>query len=173
VLAVVSARSVGSADRRAVARVNDDRRRSWMRVPQQAGTPWVLPGIAVVSWRRGHRRLAVASALALPVEKAMEVGTKKLSRRPRPAKVEGEVRLHDDAPTDGPSYPSGHAAIAACAVTLLGRRSATTVTTASLLALLVGGVRVHQGAHYPVDAVGGVLLGVTIGSGLRGVVALD
>lgn len=173
VLAVLTARRVGNADRRVFADVNADRTRTWMRVPQQAGIPWVLPGIGMLAWWRGRRRLAVAAGLALPVEKALEVGTKKLSRRPRPANVERDVRLRDDAPTDGPSYPSGHAAIAACAVTLLGRGSPVAVTTASVLALLVGGVRVHQGAHYPADAVGGVLLDVAIGSELAGVVGPD
>ena len=62
--------------------------------------------------RRPH--LAVSAALALPLEKGLEVGVKELVRRRRPAEVL-DATLHDDAPTEGGSYPSGHAAIAACA----------------------------------------------------------
>jgi membrane-associated phospholipid phosphatase len=37
---------------------------------------------------------------------------------------------------------------------------------AALVAVLTGVTRVHQGAHYPGDVVGGGLLGVAIGSAL-------
>jgi undecaprenyl-diphosphatase len=167
-LAVATARDVGAVDREAFAEVNeDDHRRRWLRVPQQAGTPWVLPGLSVVVWCRGERRLALAAMAALPVEKACEVATKKLSRRPRPARVQPGVRLRDDAPTEGPSYPSGHAAIAGCAVALVARHvGAPVAVPAALLAALTGVTRVHQGAHFPGDVVGGALLGVAVGSTL-------
>lgn len=98
-----------------------------LRVPQQLGTPWVLP-----------------------------------------AKDVSDSELRDDAPTDGPSCPSGHAAIAFAAVTLtslhLPTRGTAALASAASLATLT---RVYQGAHVPLDALGGVLLGVAVGSGLN------
>ena len=72
-------------------------------------------GVGLLPTDRPH--LMVAAGLALPVEKGLEVGVKKVVNRRRPAQVL-EPNLHDDAPTDGPSYPSGHAAIATCGVVL-------------------------------------------------------
>jgi len=75
------------------------------------------------------------------------------------------AELHDDAPTEGGSYPSGHAAIAACAALL----TAPYLPRWSIAALVsaVGATtftRVHQGAHFPLDALGGVLMGVSAGA---------
>ena len=138
-----------------------------LRVPQQLGTPWVLPGIAVTAFALRKPHLTLVAGCALPVEKALEVGLKKILDRKRPAQVDSDARLHDDAPQDGPSYPSGHAAIASAAVFSL-----TPYVPRPVLALgvvVAGGssaVRIHQGAHFPMDAVGGVLLGMTVASGL-------
>jgi undecaprenyl-diphosphatase len=60
--------------------------------------------------------------------------------------------------------PSGHAALAACGTVLL-----LPVAPRPVGALLVGvtavsaWIRVHQGAHQPVDVVAGVLLGGAVG----------
>jgi undecaprenyl-diphosphatase len=87
-----------------------------LRVPLQLGTPWILPGLALgaLAARRAH--LALVAACALPVEKGLEVGLKKILNRPRPAQGDPDAVMHDDAPEEGPSYPSGHAAIASTAV---------------------------------------------------------
>ena len=138
-----------------------------LRVPQQLGTPWVLPGIAAVAFVRDRPHLATAAALALPVEKASEVGIKMLVRRRRPAQSPRPARLRDDAPADGPSYPSGHAAIAFAATTLLAPYvNLPIVALVGAGGVVVGLRRVQQGAHFPLDSVGGALLGVMVGSGL-------
>jgi undecaprenyl-diphosphatase len=144
---------------------------SWvLRVPQQLGTPWVLPLLGVgAAWRR-RGSLALAAGVALPVEKACEVAVKKVTFRRRPA-LETRVELRDDAPVFGSSYPSGHAAIGACAVTLLAPYAGVPAT-----ALMAGAVlatayaRVHQGAHYPLDAAGGIALGVAVAASATAVV---
>lgn len=139
-------------------------RQRWMRLPQQLGTPWALPTVAAVAAARGERRLALAAVVALPVEKGLEVGTKKLVRRPRPAQLL-EPALRDDAPTKGPSYPSGHAAIAMCAVWLLSALLPLPATVAlGGCAALTGVARVQQGAHHPADVVGGAALGSGVGA---------
>ncbi|WP_408897770.1 phosphatase PAP2 family protein [Nocardioides sp. R1-1] len=164
----------GHREERAFRRVNARSDRPWLRLPQQLGTPWTLPATALVLARRGRWPWALAALLALPTEKAAEVATKKLVRRPRPAATVG-TEVRDDAPTDGPGQPSGHAAIAAAASYLLARG-----TGSGTLGLLGAGgtaltsyVRVHQGAHWPADVAAGVTLGVAVAATLASVVAAD
>jgi membrane-associated phospholipid phosphatase len=139
-----------------------------LRAPQQLGTPWTLPLLGLVGFWTRRPHLALWGAAALPLEKAGEVGLKKVLGRLRPARVDPRTQLHDDAPTDGPSYPSGHAAIATLAVLLpapyLPRPA---VGLAAAAAAGTGVARIQQGAHFPLDAVGGVFLAGTVAGVLR------
>lgn len=140
-------------------------RRPLLRLPQQLGTPWMLPALAAIAFWRHRPHLAAAATLSLPAEKALEVAVKKLVRRRRPAKSPHRTRLLDDAPADGPSYPSGHVAIAFAVTTLLAPYvDLPIVALAATGGLLVALRRVQQGAHFPLDTVGGALLGVGVGS---------
>ena len=130
----------------------------------------MLPSTALLALLTGRYRLATAASLALPVEKALEVGIKKARPVPRPLYVEPTV-LRDDAPIEGESFPSGHAAIAFAAATLVAPHLPPTArpmvfTIAAAAAL----VRVSQGAHHPVDAVAGSSLGLAVATGIRSVV---
>jgi undecaprenyl-diphosphatase len=109
----------------------------------------------------------LAAALALPAEKAVEVGLKKVRPVPRPLYVEPTV-LRDDAPVEGESFPSGHAAIAFAAAGLAapiapapGRIALFAVVTGTAVA------RLSQGAHHPVDLLGGAALGTGLAASLR------
>jgi membrane-associated phospholipid phosphatase len=83
------------------------------------------------------------------------------------------VELHDDAPVAGPSYPSGHAAIATCGLVLAAPYlSGAALVPLTACAALTAYTRVHQGAHFPLDALGGVLLGLCVGSMLNAVIGV-
>lgn len=170
-LGALAARTARPWERKTFHRMNHDAGHvPLLRLPQQMGTPWVLPALGVFGFQTHRPHLAVSASLALPVEKAMEVAVKKVTQRRRPAKVQADARLRDDAPTSGPSYPSGHAGIAYAAVVLVAPyvpRSVTALLAGTATAATV--TRVHQGAHYPLDAVGGVFLGVSVGSVLNAV----
>jgi len=158
----------GRRERALFDRVNGAAEHAWLRVPQQWGTPWTLPGVAAVAALRGRRRLAVTACLSLPVVKSLEVLTKTWCGRPRPVHVQPTHR-HDDAPTEGGSMPSGHAAIAACgavlSVTLVPRPAAAALLALSLVS---SGTRVRQGAHEPADVLAGLLLGAGVALVTRG-----
>ena len=107
------------------------------------------------------------------MEKALEVGIKKLRPTPRPLYVQPTV-LRDDAPVEGESFPSGHAAIAFTAVGLLAPHLSTRVT--AVACALAGGtalIRVSQGAHHPIDSLAGAALGLGLAGGLNFVVGRD
>jgi membrane-associated phospholipid phosphatase len=159
----------GRRERRVFGKVNHDTdRQPLLRVPQQLGTPWVLPGLAVLGFLTHRPHLAVTAAAALPLEKALEVGVKKLFHRDRPSKADPRADLEDDAPVEGSSDPSGHAGIAFTAVLLTAPYLPGPVNALGLLnASLASWVRLRQGAHFPADALGGVLLAVTVSSGLQ------
>jgi undecaprenyl-diphosphatase len=161
----------GRLETRAFRSVNDAPDRRWLRLPQQLGTPWTLPATAAVLALRGRRAWAVAALVAVPAEKAVEVATKKVLRRPRPVAVV-PTTLRDDAPTQGAAQPSGHAAIAAAAAYLLARGTGSLRLGIAGAAgtLLTSYVRVHQGAHWPGDVAAGAALGVVVGAGLASVV---
>jgi undecaprenyl-diphosphatase len=90
--------------------------------------------------------------------------------RQRPARVDPAAVLHDDAPDEGPSYPSGHAAIASTAfVVVTPYLPRPLLAVGGALAALTSAVRIRQGAHFPMDAVGGAALGLGVGAGLTAV----
>jgi membrane-associated phospholipid phosphatase len=112
----------------------------------------------------------MVAAAALPLVKGLEVATKKVLRRPRPLYTT-PTELRDDAPVEGPSFPSGHTAIGTCATALVATRTPWPVGAGLGVTLLVSAyVRVHQGAHHPSDTVGGFLLGLTVADALEAVV---
>lgn len=144
------------------------RGRPALRVPQQLGTPWVLPLLSATGFLTHRPHLAVSAACAVPLEKALEVTVKDVVDRTRPAGADPRTVLHDDAPTEGGSYPSGHAALVMCAMLLTAPYlpdpvAAVTVTAGAASAW----IRVRQGAHFPLDVVGGALLGAAVASTLR------
>jgi membrane-associated phospholipid phosphatase len=110
----------------------------------------VLPLTGAAAFHTHRPHLPISATLALPTEKGLEVVVKQLTQRGRPAQTMAKPRLRADAPASGASFPSGHAAVGATLVTLAALATAAT--------------RVYQGAHYPLDALGGAALGLTTGS---------
>jgi len=150
-------------ERSVFAAVNDSGEQPWLRLPQQWGTPWTLPVVAVAAGMRRRGRYATAALVCLPVSKGIEVATKKLRARPRPLYVQPTV-LRDDAPVEGGSMPSGHAAIAACATVLLAPLVPRPVLAVAAVGTALSAIaRVQQGAHEPADVVAGLMLGTGLG----------
>jgi undecaprenyl-diphosphatase len=68
-------------------------------------------------------------------------------------------------PSTGLGYPSGHAAVAAALMTAAGPYLSRPARIAGWSAVAaVATARLVVGAHLPLDAAGGLLLGVTVGS---------
>lgn len=130
---------------------------------------WVNAAVSAVclwAWRRhGLRTRAQWAFVTLMVGWGLQLAAKGVVQRTRPV-VEDAVAL-----SSGFSFPSGHAANTASAMTvltvllwpLLGRRGRVLVPAlCGCAVLLTAADRVLLGVHYPSDVVAGVLFGVGV-----------
>jgi undecaprenyl-diphosphatase len=137
------------------------------------GLLWLLLGSARAA-RAGDPAIALRLGAVLGAESLLTNGVIKLAfRRLRPQ----DHFTHDEELPYGmrrpitSSFPSGHAATAFMAATLLSK--GTRLAPAYFaLAALVAYSRVHVRMHHPADVVGGATLGVALGAIARRFVKL-
>jgi undecaprenyl-diphosphatase len=137
------------------------------------GLLWLLVGAGRAA-RRGDPALALRMGAALGVESLLTNGPIKAMFR--------RVRPDDDHPPEGPlpygmhrpltsSFPSGHAASAFTAATLLAGGPATPLWFT--LAAVVASSRVYTQMHHTSDIVAGAALGVALGVVARRLVPIS
>jgi undecaprenyl-diphosphatase len=83
--------------------------------------------------------------------------------RPRPWRRYALPHTLVPAPKD-PSFPSGHTTIAFACATVLTFLQPRLGVPLFLLAAAIGFSRIYVGVHYPLDVLGGAVLGVAVGS---------
>lgn len=128
------------------------------------GTLWGVAALVVVAVMARHRALAVCMGAAGLAGYLLANLAKELTARGRPAAVLQELVVRGPA-ADGFGYPSGHvtvvAAVATAAGPFLSRRGRV---AAWVLVAIVAFGRMFVGAHFPLDVLGGLALGVAVGS---------
>lgn len=133
----------------------------WVAARTEAERPTPSPASARSPWRRalaGPRLPAVAVLAGGLLSLLVCNRFKGLVERPRPV----NVRLREAQ--DGFGYPSSHTATAfgaAVVLTFLVPRRWRWAPLA--VAAVVGLTRMHVGVHYPLDVVGGALIGLAVG----------
>jgi undecaprenyl-diphosphatase len=132
------------------------------------GLLWVAIALVLcVLYRRWGLLGLTIIAVALADWSAM--GLKALVDRPRPplryAAPDPLVRT----PHDG-SFPSGHAATSFAAATIMSFAFPRLAPFLFVLAALVAWSRVYVGVHYPLDILGGAVLGILVALAVRALV---
>ena len=127
-----------------------------------AGVIWIVLCLALLLFRK-TRKAGIAVAFALIVDLIVTNGIlKPLVDRVRPFALNPSVQLLTTPPKDA-SFPSGHTAAAAAAVTALFLQKSSLRWPACLLAALIAFSRIYLYFHYPTDVLGGAVIGILAG----------
>jgi undecaprenyl-diphosphatase len=133
------------------------------------GLIWLLIAIAIALAQR-RPMLLVRVVLADGVAQLLSYGLKQAIGRDRPSTAYAEPRPLVRAPHDG-SFPSGHAATSFACATTLALAFPRYAWGFYVLAAAIAWSRVYVGVHYPLDVLGGAVLGVLVAIALRTLLA--
>ena len=125
------------------------------------GAVWLLlaVGLAVV-WRRAS--LLIAVALADVAADSLAGALKAATQVERPPLRYVHPKALVSLPS-GASFPSGHTATSFACATVLSFFVPRAAPAFYLLALAIGFSRIYVGVHWPLDVLGGIVLGVAVG----------
>ena len=126
----------------------------------RGGAVWIVIALALVALDR--RRLRAAAVVLAAVALALvltDLVVKPLVGRARPFESAVATRVIDRRPLTY-SFPSGHAASAVAGAVTLSRIWPTARLALWALATLVALSRIYVGVHYPLDVIGGAVLGM-------------
>jgi undecaprenyl-diphosphatase len=131
------------------------------------GTIWLVLGLILFLTRRIGRLAFVRLILVIVlVHVVVDFMLKPWVGRLRPPLAMPDLPVIGEIPRT-PSFPSGHAAnaIAGAVVLTSSSRGKIDRQVVWIAAVLVGVARVYLGVHYPLDIVGGAIVGWLCGAG--------
>ena len=128
------------------------------------GRVWILATFVEATGRRRSLGWTLPPLMWLGAESAfVNLGLKRVWRRPRPDRVAHEVPELRHVPMPSTrSFPSGHSAAAFAFAGGAGKEMTAASLPLHALATVVAYSRVHSGVHYPLDALVGAVLGSVV-----------
>jgi len=136
----------------------------WLTQSARVGLLWLAIGVVVALVRRRPELFVPLVAADLLSDAASDV-LKAISDRPRPPVIYPLPRPLIGTPHDG-SFPSGHATTSFACATVLTAYAPRLAPLWLVLACAVGFSRVYVGVHYPLDVIGGAVLGTLVALGV-------
>ncbi len=124
----------------------------------------MLAALAVLFWRRPAIFMYVLAGEVLADATSYALRYAIGRDRPPVRFAEPHALVHVPA---NPSFPSGHAATSFACATLLAWLTPLPRVPLFVLAALIAFSRVYDGVHYPLDMVGGAVLGLLVATALR------
>lgn len=138
--------------------------RTVLRALTRAGdTPgWIVHGLVLAALLQVELRVLCVMTVAAVLATASSQAAKRAFRRTRPAlSIPGHVSHAVDP--DPFSFPSGHSTVAFAIATAALATNPVLGGVETVLAASIAASRICLGAHYPVDVVGGIALGIGCG----------
>jgi undecaprenyl-diphosphatase len=129
------------------------------------GLLWIALALVLCALYRRWGTLGL-TILAVALADWLSVGLKALFDRERPQFRYPEPKPLLHSAHDG-AFPSGHAATSFAAATILSFAFPKLAPYLYILAAAVSFSRVYVGVHYPLDIVGGAVLGLLVAIALR------
>jgi len=125
---------------------------------------WIVIAAAIFFWRPPNGKITALLTVAALILSSFLVNDflKEIIGRPRPFLTLTDIRLLIEKPNSF-SFPSGHSANSFACATVIAKKIKPLAPLAFLTAFIIAFSRVYVGVHYPIDVVGGVIIGLICG----------
>lgn len=129
------------------------------------GSVWIFMGLIafLLGGKKGRQVAVMLFIAAILSDLTTEVALKKLIMRPRPFEALNHVRTLVARPGSS-SFPSGHAAVSFTAAMVMAYNYKKFAGLFFLLAFGIAFSRIYVGVHFPLDVLGGIVIGLILGS---------